>query len=71
MLKKEHSTDCLKVGAQCRTASTVTTITCAEETLWETKEVVRQKLGLTSGEDVQLAQLRAGLTIDLEDGTSL
>ncbi|KAF9232272.1 hypothetical protein BU15DRAFT_81425 [Melanogaster broomeanus] len=38
-----------------------------ERSLEETKDVVRRKLGLASGCDVKLQQMRAGKFIDLED----
>ena len=41
----------------------------AEDSLEETKEAIRQKLKVEDGVQVQLAQLRGGMTIDLEDGS--
>ncbi|KAI4526461.1 hypothetical protein K523DRAFT_344596 [Schizophyllum commune Tattone D] len=38
-----------------------------EDSLEETKEAIRQKLKVEDGVQVQLAQLRGGMTIDLED----
>jgi hypothetical protein len=42
-----------------------------EQSLEETKRVVRNKLGLGSDALIELAQIRDGRRIDLEDGTSL
>ena len=41
-----------------------------EQSLDETKNVVRKKLGLCHDAAVELAQLRDGRMIDLEDGVS-
>jgi hypothetical protein len=41
-----------------------------EQSLEETKQIVRKKLGLGSDTPIELAQLRGGKRIDLEDGTS-
>jgi ArsR family metal-binding transcriptional regulator len=42
-----------------------------EQSLDETKNVVRKKLGLGHDDAVELAQLRDGKRIDLEDGGSI
>jgi hypothetical protein len=42
-----------------------------EQSLDETKNVVRKKLGLGHDDPVELAQLRDGKRIDLEDGVSI
>jgi hypothetical protein len=42
-----------------------------ERSLEETKQIVQKKLGLSSDTPIELAQLRGGKRIDLEDGTSL
>ena len=42
-----------------------------EQSLDETKNVVRKKLGLGHEDAVELAQLRDGKRIDLEDGGSI
>ena len=42
-----------------------------EQSLDETKNVVRKKLGLGHEDAVELAQLRDGKRIDLEDGESI
>ena len=42
-----------------------------EQSLDETKNVVRKKLGLGHDAVIELAQLRDGKLIDLEDGVSI
>ena len=42
-----------------------------EQSLYETKDVVRKKLGLGYDTPIELAQLRDGRRIDLEDGMFL
>ncbi len=42
-----------------------------EQSLDETKNVVRKKLGLDHDAAIELAQLRDGKRIDLEDGVSI
>ncbi len=42
---------------------------CAENTLEETRKLVREKLGLASDINLRLVQLRGGARVDLEDGT--
>ena len=41
---------------------------CSETSLEETKRVVRGKLGLADNAKIQLAQMRGGNAIVLEDG---
>lgn len=53
----------------CQTGSVLSPFVADEEqSLDETKDVVRKKLGLGHDAAVQLAQLRDGKRIDLEDG---
>lgn len=47
-----------------------TFIATKEQSLHETKVVVRKKLGLGNDAPIELAQLRDGRKIDLEDGVS-
>ena len=47
-----------------------TFIATQEQSLLETKVVVRKKLGLGHDAPIELAQLRDGRKIDLEDGVS-
>lgn len=42
-----------------------------EQSLNEMRSVVRQKLGLSHDSPIELAQLRDGRRVDLEDGASL
>jgi hypothetical protein len=42
-----------------------------EQSLEETKDVVRRKLGLECDAPIELVQLRDGRRIDLEDGACL
>jgi hypothetical protein len=46
-------------------------VTNEEQSLYETKDVVRKKLGLGYDTPIELAQLRDGRRIDLEDGMFL
>jgi hypothetical protein len=46
-------------------------VTTKEQSLHETKLVVRKKLGLGHDALIELAQLRDGRKIDLEDGVSI
>src|ERR1700677_1494955 len=48
-----------------------TFIATKEQSLHETKVVVRKKLGLGHDAPIELAQLRDGREIDLEDGVSV
>lgn len=43
----------------------------AENTLDETKDVVRTKLGLSDSTEIYLAQIRGEHTVDLDDGAFL
>jgi hypothetical protein len=51
--------------SKCRLSAFV-----SEDSLEETREVIRRKLSLDAEADIQLAQLRQGAAVDLEDGTS-
>jgi hypothetical protein len=46
-------------------------IATKEQSLHETKVVVRKKLGLGHDAPIELVQLRDGRKIDLEDGVSV
>lgn len=43
----------------------------AEKSLEEVRKLVRERLGLSSGVDLRLVQLRGGARVDLDDGTFL
>ena len=71
--REEPSTAYSKVRLACELPHFVLTVfvTTKEQSLHETKLVVRKKLGLGHDAPIQLAQLRDGRKIDLEDGVSI
>jgi hypothetical protein len=72
MLQTEHLIGSSKVliHPACSIFQLVIVVVRVEESLQEAKESVRRKLGLASDVVIHLEQLRAGTTIDLEDGES-
>ena len=71
--REEPLTASSKVRPACELPFFVLTASIAtkEQSLHETKVVVRKKLGLGHDAPIELAQLRDGRKIDLEDGVSV